>query len=1488
MKTIYNKLKLPVLLKPLALMILFLALVFNARSQSSNSPVCEGSADIQLACSGGVITTCDDIGVPTYPRYSWLCTATGFTSTQKNPTIPIGDPFYLEGTYFLTVWYGPGPNQFENGFTTVVFIDPLTPGIASADQIICPNSIPIDDLTCTIFGGGAGINNIYYYWEYSTDGVNWLDAGKEGVGPFPLYLVPAYDFPLGALTETTQYRVMGVNQYCPDYDPEYSNVVTITVQDPPLPGTIAANQDICYETTPVNLTGDDPADSYDWEYSLNGVDWFPVVPAQTTPGFDFGTTTFTETTMFRRWSWTTCISNDPSNVVTITVQSVPTAGEIAENQTICYTTTPADLTSLSPGTGDGTITYNWESSLDGMVWTPALPENHAADFAFGTTTLTETTMYRRITVSTVGTTECYSAPTNYITVFVQPEIPAGTIEESQTICYNTTPDDLIGSEITIPGASISYIWEYNVPPSLDWDVDLMQIGKDYLFSVTTLTETTNYRRTTVSVVGGNTCYSVATGVLTITVSDPPEPGDIYAPQTICYESTPLPLTGDATGTSYDWERSTDGMIWGPADPVQHGQGFDFGTTTLTETTMYRRWSYAGTCKSLDPSNTVTIEVQSVPTAGEIAENQTICNGETPADLTSTMPGTGDGTITYNWESSADGMIWVPVVPESHSEGFAFGTATLTETTMYHRITVSTVGTTECYSDPTPAVTITVQAVIPACEIAASQTICYSATPEDLTYVECAPPPVPGYTYSWESSENGIDWLPAVPDQDGPGFHFGSTTLTTTTMYRRYTHYIVGVVECISDATEPVTIVVQDLPTAGEIALNQTICSGYAADDLYTTVPATGSGTLSYVWYNSLNAIDWNIIPGETGEGLAPGILTETTYFRRSTLSTVGSSECPSAGYTNIIEVFTTDVPVAGVTGPDELCQNECAYYYATGWLPGDTFEWSVSGTYTSIEYFENYIWVCWGECTEGEITVTICRGNCCDTSDPFHVTLFAAPDPQIVGPATVNNGATTTYYALPGNPDHLFNWTALNGTIVSGQGTPSIQVLWDSPCLGCEGQVCVYESDPAIPECSHGSACMSVYILPDNANVFGYVTYENNYLTGVNNVELTLRNAVDYSIVGTCTSGPNLLSNGESGYFAFVGIPDGDYILTADNYVYDGGYYDSYGNYIWGGNNATDALIVQMNVPGPLTTPTKTLAADVNGSLTISALDALYIKLRVVELIDAFPAGDWAFVPATFTIDALNPVKDFGQTFLGLCYGDVNGSFVPTGMKSATSLNAIEDGVQTIPVEQSFNYDIRSNGSADLGAMTLTLNFDQSLFEVEKVTTSLEGLQYKVANGKLVVAWSDVNALSVNGGEPILSVSVKAKEEITNPTQIFTIGENSEFANTKAEPMNFDLKMSNVITGEQNFSMVNYPNPFRNTTTIAYTMPEAGQVRLVITDMFGKTLSVLVDAMQEAGTHTFVVNPANVNLSQGVYLYKIDVTGAFDTYSKVNKFIFQK
>jgi hypothetical protein len=133
-----------------------------------------------------------------------------------------------------------------------------------------------------------------------------------------------------------------------------------------------------------------------------------------------------------------------------------------------------------------------------------------------------------------------------------------------------------------------------------------------------------------------------------------------------------------------------------------------------------------------------------------------------------------------------------------------------------------------------------------------------------------------------------------------------------------------------------------------------------------------------------------------------------------------------------------------------------------------------------------------------------------------------------------------------------------------------------------------------------------------------------------------------------------------------------------------------------------------------------------------------------------------------------------------------------------------------------------------------------------------------------------------------------AKESLPVPVQIFTINPGSEFVDPIANRIdNFDLKMDKVITSSTSlsFSMVNYPNPFKNWTEIVYTIPEAGKVKLVITNMFGQLIRILVDEQQAAGRYIVKVDPADGYLEPGLYLYSIEVDGVTTTYNKINKML---
>ena len=65
----------------------------------------------------------------------------------------------------------------------------------------------------------------------------------------------------------------------------------------------------------------------------------------------------------------------------------------------------------------------------------------------------------------------------------------------------------------------------------------------------------------------------------------------------------------------------------------------------------------------------------------------------------------------------------------------------------------------------------------------------------------------------------------------------------------------------------------------------------------------------------------------------------------------------------------------------------------------------------------------------------------------------------------------------------------------------------------------------------------------------------------------------------------------------------------------------------------------------------------------------------------------------------------------------------------------------------------------------------------------------------------------------------------------------------------------------------NYPNPFNPTTTISYTIADAGMTTIRVYDMLGRVVSTLVNDNMPAGTHS--VNFDAANLGSGVYLYEL-------------------
>lgn len=75
----------------------------------------------------------------------------------------------------------------------------------------------------------------------------------------------------------------------------------------------------------------------------------------------------------------------------------------------------------------------------------------------------------------------------------------------------------------------------------------------------------------------------------------------------------------------------------------------------------------------------------------------------------------------------------------------------------------------------------------------------------------------------------------------------------------------------------------------------------------------------------------------------------------------------------------------------------------------------------------------------------------------------------------------------------------------------------------------------------------------------------------------------------------------------------------------------------------------------------------------------------------------------------------------------------------------------------------------------------------------------------------------------------------------------------------------------------NFPNPFNPVTTIEFTQPAAGRVRLEVYNVRGQKVRTLVDETSPAGTRQVVFNGLDQNgasLASGVYYYRLQTSGS--------------
>ncbi|MFY7886857.1 MAG: hypothetical protein ACOVOV_18640, partial [Dolichospermum sp.] len=149
----------------------------------------------------------------------------------------------------------------------------------------------------------------------------------------------------------------------------------------------------------------------------------------------------------------------PSTFDDVTIVSLPNITSSINNnpQTICSGQS-VSLSGIAPTGGNGSYTYQWQTSLDNTTWVDSPYTSPNVTF------IPAQTMYvRRIVISGI----C-NQPSNSVLITVQPAITNNTIPTKTTVCTGNTAGVIIGSTPTGGDGVFAYTWQSSTTTSGPW------------------------------------------------------------------------------------------------------------------------------------------------------------------------------------------------------------------------------------------------------------------------------------------------------------------------------------------------------------------------------------------------------------------------------------------------------------------------------------------------------------------------------------------------------------------------------------------------------------------------------------------------------------------------------------------------------------------------------------------------------------------------------------------------------------------------------------------------------------------------------------------------------------------------------------------------------------------------------------------------------------------------------------------------------------
>ena len=1059
------------------------------------APTAVNTCNSVITYNWAVIYTNTNCGTAT-PIWSYI---DGTSATSANPHFN----FVTPGTYNLRLTMNNGCGPVQSAIQTITVKNPPTVTILPISNICGGTSATINPTATVADCGGAPLT---YAWSFP----GGLPATSSNAIPGPI----VYNTP-GLYTVT-----LSVTNECGTT----TKTTTFNVS-PAVMANAGSDVTICSGSTILNGIGSGGTNttySYSWT-PITGLSNSNIASPTASPTV---TTTYTLTV-----TNSGCTATDQ---VTVFVNSL-SPGTIGTNQVVCGGIDPVAFTSITPASGTGTLSYQWESSLTNVT-TDFTNIVGATSDVYDAPVLTQQTWYRRKVTSTLNGETC-TATSNTVNININ-TITAGSINGAQTICSGGNPVAFPSVAPTANG-TISYQWQSSTD---NITFNNISGATSAIYDPSTLTANTWYRRIDTSTLGGVSCIAT-TNTIAVNLTTPPvistQP---IASQTLCAQAIPVPLSVQVIGGTipytYQWYSNTNNNTTSGTSITGATSANYVPSTTTVGTKYYYCVVSSPEAGCTDTSAISQIIVIAAPSISSQPQSQILCEGQTPAQLNVAYLN-GTGTPTYQWYYNTTAANTGGTLISGQTAATFQPNATTGVNYYYVIITFPTGG---CNNITSNVATITIN-TLPVIVTTQTQTICSSSI-FDVTPTNGNGNSLPvGTLYKW-SAPTGTGFTGG--SQQTTPISLISQTLTNTTDTIAIATYQVTPVSNGCDGT-PFQATITINPKPAIPTQIKSICSG----DTFTLPAFTGnaivpSGT-TYSW--SAPIVTGGVtggLSGNTASDISGTLINTTNVSQTATytitpISPIGNCTGPD---------FTVTVTVNPKPAINNMTGSACSGTTFTfiplngtdGTIPVNTqYTWATPANQTGISGLASGT----GNSITGNLTnsttssvtvqyvVTPQSGNCQGIPFTLDVTINPMPTVAAIASQTICNGAATTPISFSGTMNNTqFNWINNNTTIglaPSGSGDISTFTAINSTTVPITATITV---TPVLNNCSGSSQTFTITVNPAPVVIFsstnqticsGTASALVNLTSTTPNTTISWSAVVPTGITGVQTSGSTII-----------------------------------------------------------------------------------------------------------------------------------------------------------------------------------------------------------------------------------------------------------------------------------------------------------------------------------------------------------------------------